>query len=267
MQDINLSLGHTQNNVDTGVVILEGRSASGKTTILRLLAGIEGPVEGKILINGQEISIGNEENRNLPSWMKIGSPLAASSLIAQPVIIESKPDFDNSKTVLEWISKMGCDAVQYHCKSSTIGKAREELIKQLSHDLAQLLNMAEEQCASRPTDLSPSSQFLFGIACGCMVSTAPAIATLNISDLTSQERFTIPSPILFFDELFDMETSSTLNKCSLGILNLIKQGSIVLSVTHRSSYFMSMTSRRITLSGGRVLTDRTIEKVKFSYEP
>ena len=116
IQDVNLSIGHSsfsnlnETHDDLGLVILEGRSASGKSTILRLLAGIESPNKGRMLINGQHMSVSGESRRTVTSWMKVGCPLTAP----QPVILEGKPHFDNSKTVFERIVQMGRDATQNH---------------------------------------------------------------------------------------------------------------------------------------------------------
>ena len=65
-------------------------------------------------------------------------------------------------------------------------------------------------------------------------------------------------PILLFDELFDTEHPSTVENCSRGILNLIDAGSVVISATHRPGYFHSMSSRTVTFSGGKVLTDERV---------
>jgi ABC-type polysaccharide/polyol phosphate transport system ATPase subunit len=87
------------------------------------------------------------------------------------------------------------------------------------------------------------------MACGCMKSVAPAIKK-NDNDDTG-----IPYPILLLDELFDTEVPSTVEKCNKGITNLIKCGAVVISATHRPNYFTGMSSRVVTLSGGKVLTD------------
>jgi ABC-type thiamine transport system ATPase subunit len=246
--------------MDDGVVALTGRSASGKTTILRLIAGLESPVEGRVLINGQEIKVGNEQ-RKCPSWMMVGSTFAATSTkMVQPVIIASKPDFDNSQTVLQRMYQMGHDAVQFHSTTQNIGsqvdEKRDELLQKLALEFAHTLELTKEYQSCKPVDLSPSRQFLLAIACCCMVSVAPSVASL---DPKNKQGVSIPYPILLFDELFDFEHSSTVAKCKEPILNLIQKGGVVVSVTHRQTYFMDMTSRSVTLSGGKVLSDLQME--------
>lgn len=254
-----------QSDADDGLVILEGRSASGKSTILRLLAGIESPVEGRVLINGQEISIKEGVRRDIPFWMKVGPSFVTNKLqpIAQPVILERKPDFDNSQTVLQRIRQVGRDAVNYHCRENNYSRLSdtisEQLLEKLAMEFSKNLTLTKEQLACIPSDLSPSSQFLFGIACGCMVSIACSVAFIDAQTTPTELLNTsTSSPIILFDELFDAEASSTVDKCKKGILNLIKNGGIVISVTHRPMYFMDMSSRCIKLNGGKVFDDRKI---------
>ena len=214
------------------------------------------------MINGHDMRASSSSNsQNVRSWMKVGSfGPSPSQAVAHPVIIEGKPDFDNSKTVLERIVQMGNDATKYHCKSSLATSANAEkssLIQQLAIHFANMLTISEEQQSCRPGDLSPSNQFLFGIACCCMVSIAPAVSTaFDIGNDVAEQSISIPCPIILFDELFDAEASSTVDKCRLGILNLIREGGIVVSVTHKPMYFMDMACRRVTLSSGKVLTNK-----------
>jgi hypothetical protein len=231
------------------------------------LAAIESPTEGKVLINGNEIQVESGGKRmNVPYWMKVGScKISSPHAVAQPVILESKPDFDNSQTVIQRILQMGTEATDYYAAPVSGDVRRKALIQKLAVGFAQLLTITEEQQSCRPTDLSPSNQFLFGIACGCMVSIAPALAAVMDNDVdgsTTDQGVSIPYPIILFDELFDREASSTVGKCKSGILNLIQHGGVVISVTHRPMYFTEMSTRCITLSGGKVLTDRkTITRI------
>ena len=92
---------------------------------------------------------------------------------------------------------------------------------------------------------------------------APAVAALG-NGLAPEQRISIPYPILLFDELFDGEASSTVDKCRIGILKLIQQGGVVVSVTHRPTYFTNMASRCITINGGKILHDRKMRLVNPS---
>lgn len=251
LKDINLTLGQNDNRL----ILLVGRSASGKSTILRLIAGMELATYGKVSINGQSISDlddeGDKENTKreivkgvasgMPPWIKTGQPLQA---FVQPVILEGKPDFDNSLSVMERIVEMGFDAVRRYDES-----VNKDTLECLARDFVTLLGL-DEQCSLSPLKLSPSEQYLFSIACGCMVSVAPSINKRHNDDDSS-----IPYPILLLDELFDTEVPGTVEKCNKGITNLIECGAVVISATHRPNYFKGMSTRVVTLSGGKVLTD------------
>lgn len=215
---------------------------SGKSTLLRLIAGMELPTQGCVSINGHKITQlhdGEAKGQRMPNWIKVGKVPPTSEKKSLPVILDGKPDFDDSLTVLERIMEMRPDD----------NMAQSE---HLANDFANLLGL-DGQCSLFPSQLSPSEQYLFSIACACMVSVAPA-ATKERND---DDDNGIPYPILLLDELFDTEVPSTVEKCSKGITNLIECGGVVVSATHRPNYFKGMSKRVVTLSGGKVLTDIT----------
>ena len=276
LHNINLSFGTnattSQSQHNDGVILLVGRSASGKSTLLRLLAGMELPIDGYVSINGHMLYCNQAQVTSempcLPPWVKMGMPLPPAvggeeycGSRVQPVILQSKPDFDNTLSVMERMVRVGLDIMQQcnkewkcadeeHSEEETIA-----LLQTLAHDFASLLTLSKMQCISPPSDLSPSGQYLFGIGCSCMMSVAPSIANQNTESIS---RNGIHYPILLFDELFDTEHPSTVEKCSKGILNLISAGAVVISATHRPAYFECMSSRTVTLSGGKVLTDKYV---------
>ena len=53
-------------------VVIVGKSGSGKSTLLHLMAGLETPTEGKIVIDGVDIASLNEKERSLMRRKKIG---------------------------------------------------------------------------------------------------------------------------------------------------------------------------------------------------
>lgn len=285
LQNVNLSLGSapaqssstplaSSNNVcvDDGVVLLVGRSASGKSTLLRLLAGMELPSEGCVSINSYQ-SLGRAgQMPGTPTFAKMGLPAPtgesndAFSCGVRPVILDGKPDFDSSLTVMEWIVQAGLDTVhqcrrEWKCGVGDDGDIKPTL-RALAADVASLLTLTQEQCNSVPTDLSPSGEYLFGIACSCMMSIAPSIAVPSASLHDEVARDGVHYPILLFDELFDTEHPSTVDKCRRGILNLIDAGAVVVSATHRPGFFEGMATRTVTLSGGKVLSDRSAQSAQ-----
>ena len=274
VQNINLSFGHdrslppSQSPIATpedGLTLLVGRSASGKSTLLRLLAGMEAPSEGCVNINGCQIDCNSHVGMmpQMPPWAKMGLPTRLDivggdecSCRVQPVILQGKPDLDDGLSVMERIVEMGLSTI-HRCNkewSVEIDPASEETrtaVHTLARDFASLLTLSEEQCNSPPSELSPSGQYLFGIACGSIMSVAPWIA-IHSDSIAS---IGVSYPILFLDELFDAEHPSTVERCSKGLRNLIRAGAVVLSATHRPGYFDELASRTVTLSGGRVLSD------------
>ena len=62
-------------------VVIVGKSGSGKSTLLHLMAGLETPTEGKIVIDGVDIASLNEKERSLMRRKKIGLIFQAYNLI------------------------------------------------------------------------------------------------------------------------------------------------------------------------------------------
>ena len=245
LKDINLKFGQN----DDRVVLLTGRSASGKSTILRLIAGLELPTSGCVSINGRTISKLTNVASRMPSWIKIGQ--LEDVVRPHPVIITGKPDFDDSLQVIERIIGMGRGALHKHENGNKLEGGDSAQLEVLAWDFAKLLGL-DERCYLLPSQLSPSEQYMFSIACGCMVSAAPAISSSHEDDNDGG----IPYPIILLDELFDAEVASTVERCNKGMTNLINQGAIIISATHRPHYFRGMSSRVVTLSGGKVLSDK-----------
>lgn len=206
----------------------------------------------------------------MPSWVDMGMPLPPLednySCVVQPVILQGKPDLDNKLSVMEWIVQIGLDTIHKCNKEwkveygeSSQEEETTELLTILAQDFATLLTLSNDQCRSLPSELSPSGEYLFGIACGCMMSISPSISVQSTkSNIDNIAKNGLHYPILLFDELFDTEHPSTVENCSRGILNLIDAGSVVISATHRPGYFHSMSSRTVTFSGGKVLTDERV---------
>jgi energy-coupling factor transporter ATP-binding protein EcfA2 len=292
LQSISLSFGHrTNTNMDDdGVILIVGRSGSGKSTLLRLLSGIECPnYDGSIVVNDQAISNATTTIRmatstktmmpGIPSWVKMGIVPLQTGLLgtSQPVILEGKPDFDDSLTVMERIVQVGEDAVRRCIKypgwnradaannapatipdEATIAAATTTMLQLLAEDVSSLLTLTTSQISCRPSELSPSGEYLFGIACGCMMSMAPSIVVAASNFISNggdhnDECAKVHYPILLFDELFDTEHPSIVESCARGILNLIRAGGVIVSATHRPAHFCGMAARTITLSGGKVL--------------
>jgi energy-coupling factor transporter ATP-binding protein EcfA2 len=306
LRDVNLSFGHmaepsssmssygdstpsspswidTTNAVnDDGVVLLVGRSASGKSTLLRLLAGTERPIKGGRIVVG-----GVGQCHRGPEGTPEGTAMEGG-IAPRPIVLDRKPDFDDALTVAERIVNAGIDAVRdcgvdggrkrrfldggtdeggggesrpsrwgAHDRAMAGDESTTSLLRTLADDVSSLLTLTTEQLRSFPSELRPSSRYLFGIACACMTSMAPCVA----HDPDVARRDGVGYPIILMDELFDAEHPSIVENCGTGILNLIRAGGVVISATHRPGHFRCITSRTITLSGGKVLMDERVSCV------
>jgi ABC-type thiamine transport system ATPase subunit len=95
---------------------------------------------------------------------------------------------------------------------------------------------------------------MFGLACACMKSIQPCM----VPTLSSSLNLLIPYPIVFLDELFDFEHSDIPLKMAPGLVQLCKDGAIVVVATHKPLPIKEFSSRIITLSAGRILQDQVI---------
>ena len=99
VDSISLSFGH-QHEYNDRYTILVGRSASGKSTLLRLLALLERPVSGNLFLNGNEYSF--QDNKEGPNAKVFFTDKACK--VPKPIIIDSKPDcYDKKSSILQHI--------------------------------------------------------------------------------------------------------------------------------------------------------------------
>ena len=63
------------------LTILKGRSGSGKTTLLNILGALDAPTEGKVLLDGRDITRMSEKERTLLRRNKIGFVFQSVALI------------------------------------------------------------------------------------------------------------------------------------------------------------------------------------------
>ena len=65
-----------------GLTILRGRSGSGKTTLMNILGGLDRPTEGKVFIDGEEITAMSEAERDAIRRKKIGFVFQSVALVS-----------------------------------------------------------------------------------------------------------------------------------------------------------------------------------------
>lgn len=101
-------------NVQSGqFCVLTGKSGSGKTTLLSLLAGLDNPVEGAVLVNGIELSTMNQnlyrrekmsliyQNYNLFPLMTV------QENVAYPLLLNKVPIRDAMEQAKESLKRIG----------------------------------------------------------------------------------------------------------------------------------------------------------------
>ena len=260
IDNISLSFGHfdsfNQDNVEkdllvntetcgSGLSLLVGRSASGKSTLLRILACMEEPISGHISLNGYSYRTD-----------KIKSGIKEEAILPKPIIIDSKPDcFDSKSSIYQCILNSIPDiSIDIPTQQQQVNK--EKIVNSLKNSViseySQILGFTVDQLHSyTPSDLTPSQQYLFGLTCSSIESSFGGPAT-NIK-LNQDNVVEIPRPILLLDELLDRETSGVANKVGNGLFNLTKEGGIVIAATHRPQFLTGVAERVVTLSSGKVL--------------
>ena len=183
-----------------------------RRTLLNLIAGTIPPTEGNVHILTNE-----------------------SIQPSKAIIVDSKPDcFDNKSTVYNRIKD--------------VAQGKGSMFDDLVKFYARILTLSEEQLYNTPSQLSPSGQYLFGIACACIESS-------NIMECNEEEdKVLVSAPILLLDELVDSETSKVASVVGNALQNLAKEGGIILMATHRPEYVTTYSNRVISMSSGRILT-------------
>lgn len=251
IDNVSISFGHLDQTIvnskhnENGLTLLVGRSASGKSTLLRIIAQVEKPVSGQMYVNDHECF---KEDQ---SHTRIAAPTTTASA-AKPIIIDSKPDCYDTKTsvyqrIFNSIPEITINIENQIYSKENIKDLKETVIIEFAQNLGFTL---DELHSSTPADLTPSQQFLFGLACTCMESCF-ASKLLFINE--ENKHIVIPCPVLLLDELLDKETSGVANKVGHGLLSLSQKGAIVIVATHRPQYLMNVAERVVTLSSGKIL--------------
>jgi len=255
IRDISLQFGTPcSDNGDAsssdGVTVLVGRSGSGKSTLLRILSGSETPHSGKVMLNGQNLhsSIKNSSDTN---------PCSRNLALLKPVVLDRKPDcYQESTSVLDSVIQIGLTTSP---NSFQMEDKTKNIVRLLAIHLLELLEMSERQLHVSPSKLTPSEQYLYGIACACMKSMCAYAFSYDSGNSMSG---VIPYPVLLLDELLDKEHNTVSSKVGRGLWKLTESGGIVIVATHRPDHWKDVPGREVTLNSGRILIERR-RKVKY----
>jgi ABC-type cobalamin/Fe3+-siderophores transport system ATPase subunit len=230
IQDITLSFGQqgiypiTSTN---NFCLLVGRSGCGKSTLLRVLSGSEEPVSGSVILNDNQLY--SLERR--------------FEKLATPIRLDKKPDCFNKKK----ITVLKCIEEKAYSDLITVEASRAIAIK-----FATLLSLSDEEMNGNPSSLSPSAQYIFGIACACVQSTAKTVYEKDDGEIE------LPCPIVLLDEMLDFETSIVATRVGKSLRELSRAGAIIISATHRPQHLKRFADRMITLSSGKVLINEPL---------
>ena len=237
INNISIEFGHCdhdgQENQE-GLTLVVGRSASGKSTLLRILAQWEEPTSGTLVINGQNCFSKDDDNPN-----RINIP--------KPIIIDSKPDcYDSKSSVYQRLLETIPDTALVSDDNTRIRK--DTIVVEFAQIMGFTTEQLHELC---PSDLTPSQQYLFGLTQGCLQS---SLERMKIYGKHNDKQYLVPGPILLLDELLDKETSGVAQRVGMGLQNLTRHGGIVIAATHRPQYLLDVAARVVTLSSGKILS-------------
>jgi putative ABC transport system ATP-binding protein len=112
------------------LVAIIGRSGSGKSTLLHLLAGIDLPTDGQILLEGKDLAAMNDYERTLLRRTKIGfifqayyllPNLTAEENVAMPLRLGGTPRAEALRRAAEKLERVGLDSRRTHLPSKMSG--------------------------------------------------------------------------------------------------------------------------------------------------
>lgn len=97
---------------DGEVLSLVGPSGGGKTTLLRMLAGLESIDSGQVFYNGEDVGIDHLENRNLLGFVFQDFQLfphftVLDNLTLSPTITMGKQKADAKEKALDLLARLG----------------------------------------------------------------------------------------------------------------------------------------------------------------
>jgi ABC-type cobalamin transport system ATPase subunit len=266
LENVTLSLCCQESSGSSGVTLLVGASGSGKSVLLRLLAGVEIPTWGAVQINGRKLTYTktsrnvraptkhSSENLHWGSKTIVGTYLNGQSheRNIQPVIIDRYYQKDacsasNSrplKTVEGYLMKLGRDYFNGELNQD------DEIV--LSILIQKITSIAGISSCQLP-DLSVSNQLLFRIACACVESVLPA---LSLPSQGTSRDLCVFGPVLLLDEFLDSESTVVAQRVGRGLHSLCLAGAAVVIATHKPNHFTAdsriVVKQKITLVGGRI---------------
>lgn len=127
------------------IVAVVGPSGSGKSTLLNLIGGLDAPTEGKIFIDGEEISEMKEKELSELRRVKIGfifqtfnlfPVLTAYENVEFPLLLQKIPKHERHQKIVKIISLVGLEKFHNHKPSELSGgqQQRVAIARALVHE-------------------------------------------------------------------------------------------------------------------------------------
>jgi len=130
VKDVSVSVG------DGEFVSLVGKSGCGKTTLLSLLSGLERPTQGKVMLNGKEITDASEDELALFRRENVGfifqsfnliPTLSAWENVALPLFPIPMPDAERRRRATQLLEKMELGHRTEHLPSALSGGEKQRV--------------------------------------------------------------------------------------------------------------------------------------------
>lgn len=130
LKDINLQIPKGK------FVAICGSSGSGKTTLLNIIGGIDRPTKGKIVVNGQDLTVQDEDYLSDFRCNNVGFVFQAYNLVSTLTVAENiafpmewtrKPDQEIEKRVKELLKNVGLENRANHFPSQLSGGEQQRV--------------------------------------------------------------------------------------------------------------------------------------------
>lgn len=100
--------------IDTGITAITGQNGGGKSTLMKLLMGIERPTEGKILYNGEDItSLSVTERAKRGFTLAFQQPVRFKGITVKKLLSLAAGKESDVKTLCDYLSAVGLCAKDY----------------------------------------------------------------------------------------------------------------------------------------------------------
>lgn len=116
------------------VVAIVGASGSGKTTLLSLLAGLDEPSRGQVLLDGEDITLMDEEARAITRGQKVGFVFQTFQLLSSLTAIENvmlpaelRQDAEAEAKAKELLERVGLGHRMHHYPNQLSGGEQQRV--------------------------------------------------------------------------------------------------------------------------------------------